>query len=195
MENVSNALLMAAGILLAVLTISIATYLFRAGANVANAYQNSNEENELNIFNSNFTRMVSGNGSLTADFNNTIYDVITVANFAWNNNVKYVEDPLSNVGDPRMLVVNICDASGNVVIGNIQNLNQRAYDKMAKAGYFVSAGESDYPLIIYYNIDIAGYSAVGRINKVNFTPKNDDYISQLQAITTEISKAEYQRND
>ena len=170
MENLTHALLMAAGILLALLTIFIALYLFRAGAGVTNAYQNSNERNELNIFNNNFNKMLTGNGDKDTI---TIYDVITAANFAWNNNCKYVDNPLSTEynSDPRMLRINICTYSGGTIIENLQNYNQQAYDIILKAGNFKNG--TLLPENIYYKIDIAGYSSVGRINKVNFSSKKD----------------------
>jgi len=131
MENISQALLMAAGILLAVLLILIAMILFKGGAGVTSAYQNSNEKNELNIFNSNFNKMLTGNGDKDTI---TIYDIITTANFAWNNNCHYVDDPTASIydNDPRMLRISICDVSGGSIIDNLQNYNQGLYDIIIK---------------------------------------------------------------
>lgn len=178
MENVSRALLMAAGVLLAVLIISIATLLFRSGANVVESYQHSNEQNELNTFNSNFTRMISGNDTKLGKVSDTItiYDIITVANFAWNNNIKYVENPLDNIykGDPRMLSINICDDSSTKIVEDLQNLNQHAYDLLIQQGYFKNnnTDKAYEPTTMYYTIEIEKYNSVGRVQIINFRPKD-----------------------
>ena len=185
MENISRALLMAAGILLAMLTIGIAMILFRAGAGVSIAFQNNNEKNELNTFNSNFTKMLTGNDDKVTNATQrrsdtiTVYDVISVANFAWDNNCKYVDDPRDTTynNDPRMLRVGLYSSSGSLLIDNLQNYNQKAYDLIIQRGNFnknsISTGSNQLPKTVYYKIDIAGYSSVGRINRVNFSPKSD----------------------
>ncbi len=196
MENVSKALLMAAGVLLAILIIAIALLLFRSGANVVETYQNSNEENELNMFNSNFTRMLSGNDTNLGHPSNTItvYDIITVANFAWNNNVKFVGNPLSSEyqGDPRLLRINLCDADSNVIISDLQNYNQLAYDILLQYGYFQDMGPTAVayePVVIYYTIDIAKYNNAGRVQVINFKLKPQGSASIQHLNTTNLTTA------
>ena len=187
---------MAAGVLLAILIIAIALLLFRAGANVVESYQNSNEENELNMFNSNFTRMLSGNDTALGSSSNTItvYDIITVANFAWNNNVKFVGNPLSSEyqGDPRLLRINLCDADSNVIISDLQNYNQLAYDILLQYGYFQEMGPSVVaydPVVIYYTIDIAKYNNAGRVQVINFKLKPQGNTSIQHLNTTSLMTA------
>lgn len=84
MEDASNALIMAAGILIGVLILSLAVYLFiNFGQTAAQIYE-KNEQNQLNIFNSKFS-------SYEGKEKITIYDIITVAGYAYENN-KYYED-------------------------------------------------------------------------------------------------------
>lgn len=84
MEDASNALIMAAGILIGVLILSLAVYLFiNFGQTAAQIYE-QNEQNQLNIFNSKFS-------SYEGKEKITIYDIITVAGYAYENN-KYYED-------------------------------------------------------------------------------------------------------
>lgn len=191
MENISRALLMAAGILLCILTIAIAMLLFRAGAGVSTAYQRSNEENELNIFNNNFLKMIAGNDNSSISGQKrvdsiTIYDVITTANFAWNNNCYYVDNPTSSEysNDPRILRVTLNYGSGK--IENLQDYTQEAYDLIIKAGHFnnttMESNSTKLPEPVYYKINITGYSPVGRINKVEFSSKTNAIVdSQIRS--------------
>ena len=82
MENASKALLMAAGVLIGVLILSLAAYLFVYFGSTSQQIHEQNEENQINEFNSKFTSYVGKD-------NITIYDVITVANLATENNKKY----------------------------------------------------------------------------------------------------------
>lgn len=85
MENASNALIMAAGILIGVLILSLAVYLFvNFGQTTAQIYE-QNEQNQLNIFNSKFS-------SYEEKEKITIYDIITVAGYAYENNKYYEGD-------------------------------------------------------------------------------------------------------
>ena len=76
MENASKALLMAAGVLMGIMILSLAIYLFASLASYAEGVEESNRENQTAQFNSQF---LSYNEM-------TLYDVITVANLARNYN-------------------------------------------------------------------------------------------------------------
>ncbi len=81
MENASKALIMAAGVLIGMIIISLAVYLFLSfGSSSAQLHQEQ-EEQRLNQFNTQFTSYVG--------LDNTIYDVVTVANLATENNAYY----------------------------------------------------------------------------------------------------------
>ena len=82
MENASKALIMAASVLIGVLILSLAVYLFVTfGASSAQMHKQI-DENRLNEFNTQFTSYEGKSGL-------TIYDVITVANLATENNKNY----------------------------------------------------------------------------------------------------------
>lgn len=82
MENASKAMLMAAGVLIGILILSLAVYLFVSfGSSSAQIHQ-QNEKKQMDQFNSQFT-VYQGKEC-------TIYHVITVANLATENN-KYYE--------------------------------------------------------------------------------------------------------
>lgn len=82
MENASKALIMAASVLIGIVIASMAVYLFTSFSGSINEMQGQMEEGQLQKFNSQFTSYVGKE-------NLTIYDVITVANLAIDNNNYY----------------------------------------------------------------------------------------------------------
>ena len=82
MENASKALLMAAGVLIGILILSLAVYLFATFGATSSELHRQNDANRINEFNTQFTSYEGKQGI-------TIYDVITVANLATENNVYY----------------------------------------------------------------------------------------------------------
>ena len=85
MENASKALLMAAGVLLGLMILSIGVYLFSNFGGTSSKIHDNIRANQIAQFNSQFTQYVGKE-------NVTIYDVITMANLATENN-KYYEFP------------------------------------------------------------------------------------------------------
>lgn len=81
MENASKALVMAAGVLIGVLIISLGVYLFVDFGSTSAEINAQNAEKQITQFNSKFTSY--------ADKELTIYDVITVVNYAKENNEYY----------------------------------------------------------------------------------------------------------
>ena len=82
MENASKALIMAAGVLIGIMVLSIAVYLFATFGTRSAELHRQIDDDRLNQFNTQFT---------SYELNNeiTIYDVITVANLATENNTYY----------------------------------------------------------------------------------------------------------
>ena len=72
MENASKALIMAGGILVGVLVLSLMVYLFADFGSTSAQINDQNKQNQLSQFNSKFTAYEDKEGL-------TIYDVITVA--------------------------------------------------------------------------------------------------------------------
>lgn len=81
MENAVKALLMAAGVLIGVLILSMAVALYSSLSNYAEEIKANIEQNELNKFNAQFTGYIRENL--------TIQDIVTVANIAYENNLIY----------------------------------------------------------------------------------------------------------
>lgn len=81
MENASKALLMAASVLIGILIISLAVYLFVTFGSASAKMHKQNEVQQIAQFNSQFTSY--------EEKECTIYDVITLANLATENNIYY----------------------------------------------------------------------------------------------------------
>ena len=82
MENATKALLIAASMLIGIMVVSIAVYLFATFGAQAKETSEQRKIQQLNDFNEQFTSYVGKEGT-------TIYDVISVANLATDNNRYY----------------------------------------------------------------------------------------------------------
>lgn len=82
MENASKALLMAAGILMGILVLSLAVFLFANFGSTSSQIRSDITSNQLTQFNTQFT-IYAGRDDIT------IYDIISVANLAKENNKNY----------------------------------------------------------------------------------------------------------
>lgn len=87
MENASKALLMAAGILIGILIISLMVVLFISSTSVNKEYEQTKQSEVVQQFNVNFTKFVGKNL--------TIHDVVTICNFAKSNNVEIINGKTS----------------------------------------------------------------------------------------------------
>lgn len=81
MENASKALFMAAGVLIGILILSLAVYLFISFGSTSAELHKQNAEQQIAQFNSQFT---SYEGKEC-----TIYEVVSVAGLATDNNIYY----------------------------------------------------------------------------------------------------------
>lgn len=82
MENASKALLMAAGVLMGILVLSLAVFLFSDFGSTSSQIRSDIISNQLTQFNTQFT-IYDGRDDIT------IYDIISVANLAKENNKNY----------------------------------------------------------------------------------------------------------
>ena len=82
MENATKALLIAGGVLIAIIIISVMVVTFQKTGNVSKTYKSNIDEEEITKFNTNFTKYVG------EELN--IQQAISITNFAKNNNVKVI---------------------------------------------------------------------------------------------------------
>ena len=81
MENASKALLMAAGVLIGMMVLSLMVYLFISFGSTSQEIREEQAQKQLILFNTHFTYYVGNN--------NTIYDVVTADNLEYKNNIYY----------------------------------------------------------------------------------------------------------
>lgn len=82
MENAARALTMAAGVLIGIMIISIAVYLFTSLGNTSSEIYSKVEQTKIDKFNSQFLKYY-GLGTCTA------HDIVSIANLAKNSNEYY----------------------------------------------------------------------------------------------------------
>ena len=87
MENASKALIMAATILIAVMLISLGTYLFATFANYSKNKNDNINEKTKQEFNAQFKKYETSETEELC----TVYDIVTIINLAKNSNSKYEE--------------------------------------------------------------------------------------------------------
>ena len=113
MENASKALMMAAGVLIGIMILSLAVYLFASFGSASAEAHKQNAENQIAEFNAQFTTY-----QYRTDV--TIHDVITVANLARSNNqTYYLDDNIGQTGNNYYIVVNAKTKAG--IKNNLQN--------------------------------------------------------------------------
>ena len=138
MENASKALLMAGGVLLGIMIISLGVLLFTNFGGTSSRIHDNIEANQIAQFNSQFTQYVGKE-------NVTIYDVITMANLATENN-KYYEFPKKSFAEIKDNENYITVLLGGVQIeygyGNAQSVIEQDYNKRISDQVNAITGES-----------------------------------------------------
>lgn len=112
MENASKALLMAAGVLIGVMVMSLGVYLFSNFAGTSSQIHDNIEQNQIEQFNSQFTTYVG-------DENVTIYEVVSMASLATQNNQNY-EFPHQTADGNNNYITVLCD-NVSIELGYKQN--------------------------------------------------------------------------
>ncbi len=162
MENASKALIMAAGVLLGVMLISFAVYLFSTFGSYSNDVYLQMEETRMNAFNSQFTKYYgteqrenpydSGsdkyyNGPILC----TVQDVVTIAKLARDSNAKYGvydDDPnyVSTNPNDMYVTVNLLSITKGK---NIENWTENQFTNLIKENTFITNSTSNTK---YYSI-------------------------------------------
>lgn len=150
MENASKALIMAAGVLIGVLILSLAVYLFVSFGTSSAQVHKQNEENQLNEFNTQFTSY-EGREEIT------IYDVITVKNLADQNNRQYELD--SSTNSNFYITVKL----GNSIINN---------NKVKEEELIKKDTETLQEKLPTYSCKVTISPVTGRVKKIIFSNKN-----------------------
>ena len=171
MENASKALLMAAGFLMGLLILSLMVYLFVSFGSNAEEMRGQIEKDRLAQFNSQFTSYQGKEGI-------TIYDIITVAGFATENNKYYGFNKTTISVNPEYkdyYVAVLLDGKGQIEYGSgkssdeIQKeYNQLIEETLNNMNHNDNPDESELP---QYNCQAYLSKNTGRVYLVRFTPK------------------------
>lgn len=95
MENASKALLMAATILISVMLVSLATYLFATFGNYSKNINDNINQKTKQEFNAQFTKYETSETGEPC----TVYDIVTIINLAKNCNDQYEEYQKGRIND------------------------------------------------------------------------------------------------
>lgn len=172
MENATKALLIAAGVLIGMMILSLGVALFYALNGYIEDTQQTMEENALSRFNTQFLKYVNmqpdEHGALQETFTLTIQDIITVANLAYENNKQLgipdnVDESIYNENNDYVTVnatLHRQDGSTHTIKHLEQNVDEKAAEWL-----------STYISDIGYECatsDVQISAITGRVYEINF---------------------------
>lgn len=155
MENASKALLMAASMLIGLLILTLAVYLFATFGAQASQIRKENEIQQKRQFNEQFTIYEQQSGNVT------IYDVVTAANVAKDNNEYYGFISKNSSGKYIDLYNSTKDGKDNYISVYLDSSSIENNDDTTS--FIKNNMESKYNC----KVDIS--STTGRVYKVTFT--------------------------
>lgn len=156
MENASKALLMAAGVLIGVLILTLMVYLFVDFGTISAQIHSQVSQRQINEFNSKFTSY-EGKGEIT------IYDVITVTNYAKENN-EYYKD--SNLYESDYKVEVKLKSSRGTTILTSQEITVDFINKLVQ-----DEQVNNNTWLVEYKCEVTKYHNNGRVSEVIFSKK------------------------
>ena len=164
MENASKALLIAAGVLLGLMILSLAVFLFMNFGGTSAQIHDSVEQDQINNFNSQFTQY-EGKTDVT------IYDAVSLANLATQNNQEYELTKRNSVTDGKdnyisVVLDGICIEGG--ANSNTQDLANANNNRIKQQVDNYLKNNVNMPL---YNVKVSLSTETGRVYQVIFTKK------------------------
>lgn len=158
MENASKALIMAGGILVGVIIITIGVYVFATFGATSEEIQTEIEQRALAEFNTNFTKYLGNNKC-------TIHDIVSLANFAkkYNQDLDYSEADSKN----QYYVNVIIKSKGDLTLKTQQELTN-LLDKFSTRGDTDSETGESKTVIQYYTCDTIRYDDNNKVNYIEF---------------------------
>lgn len=159
MENASKALIMAASVLIGIVIMSLAVYLYTSFSSSVNEMNRQMEQGQLQQFNNQFTSYEAKGKTLT------IYDVITITNMAKENNKQY---ELTEQTDNNFYIT--------VKFKNIEKMELKSEDVLTKDFLNnsselveVADGMGNTQQLKKYQCKVSFNTNTGRVNKVVFS--------------------------
>ena len=125
MENASKALLMAAGILVGVLVLSLLAYLIMYFSQLYADIDRQNADQKLAQFNTQYTTYLH-----KTDL--TIYDILTIVSYAKENNQNYRDEEGEVYAGNEENIISISLKIGGTTTNNVQEKNKTYFDGIIK---------------------------------------------------------------
>lgn len=190
MENASKALIMAGGVLIGILLISFMVIFLRKAGSMSAEYDTQISDNELAKFNSEF--------EIYARDDNTIFDVITAVNHAWDINkkngfdqgnsvtikiVKGSKIQYSLIPSPESRKSYLFKGNGVGEIQYIYDLTKSDDSDEAFGAVKYDAENLKQVYKYYFNVDAdgVGYNSItGKVNSVIFRIVENDGYNKLE---------------
>ena len=170
MENASKALIMAAGVLIGIMVLSIAVYLFATFGTRSAELHRQIDDDRLNQFNTQFT-------SYESNSEITIYDVISVANLAKQSNENNGFETIDTSTNSYYVSVSVKTIQGGSTktYTHIENQSQSWYEEnlISKEVYIdaTDEGGNSYQTLPTYECTVSINQVTGRVNNVEFVIK------------------------
>ncbi len=162
MENASKALLMAGSVLIAIMFISLAMYLFATFYQQSKEIGSTVEESQVTQFNTQFTKYENNNQV-------TIYDVLSMANLATQNNKKYEFEKQNATGNNYYISV-FLQGKGNIEGGSLdseKDLQERYNGYITEQVNNITATTG----LTYYDVQVEISSTTQRVYQVTCTER------------------------
>lgn len=160
MENATKALIIAAGVLMGVLILSVAAYMFISFGSTSAEVNKKLEQDRTNQFNTQFT-------SYEGKEDITIYNVITIVNLANNNNYNY-ELSEEERGNKSSYYINVKLGNENIERGFNSNRSDDYNTYIKKDLENLNNGE-----LPKYTCTVNISERTGRVYMVKFTKKQN----------------------
>lgn len=172
MENASKFLIIAGGILIGLMTISLIMFLYRGSGELTNSLINKVEKEDLAKYNEPFTKLssMSSDSESNQKSHISIYDIISVTNYAKN-----INENLDNIDD---FDHNNRDKFSNYIWIEIEGLRLNIDGKNVELSDLANMGQDIYHALIGECADndfivttIEFNSNTGKVNYVVFKQK------------------------
>ena len=157
MENATKALLIAAGVLIGIMVLSLGVSLYVSLGGYVDSTKEQLEANEIAKFNTQFLKYDS--------INVGIQDVVTVANMAYENN-KELGNIYGEANENSLYVAVDVNYKGNQKLENIQQTINSQDDNVWNSSKLLS--EDSRESTNYYTAEIIISNITGRVYKINF---------------------------
>lgn len=173
MENASKAMLMAAGVLIGLLILSLAVYLFANFGSASAELHRQNAQNQIDQFNAQFTTY-EGRTDIT------MHDIVTVTNLAKSSNYSYeLSGPsLDNNGNNTTYYITVNAKTATGMKNNLQNYTTSELEELIKydssnlVQYPDSTTGEVSPGLRTYSCTVEISPVTQRVSTVTFTNNN-----------------------